>query len=333
MALSDITRKTARSDLRSRLGKLTSEEFPDAELNHWLNLGQFDTFLRLTGISDIWYGTTQTISITAAANAITAISLAGNYGADKIAKMIKLVTASDVLIPFVRDTDINAMLTNSNYDSSYGCHWFGEKLYIFVGYSATALSSNSSVLYFIRKPDEMTGDSNVYTLQFTGNSGDGKYFRIWLGDRYVTVYGRTTPPVNAAYDGIVFQCSATAANEGAALRAALGIAFPSGSGVTIGGSTDTCTITGATKVENVDTSNLTFTETTSTCMDVPTEYVDLAIMSAMSKALFKLNMIGEKNQVDSDVASKFNDIRQMYSNEIQLTGMEKAPGQQSPRTR
>ncbi len=229
MALSDITLKQLRSDLRSRLGKMTTEEFTDAELNNWINIGQFETFVRLNGISDHWYGTTQTISITASAGTITAINLTNSYGADKISRIIKLVGPSGNLIPFCDTTEINGYLGNSNYDNSYACNWFGEKLYIFVGASATPLSSANCTLFFIRKPDELTSDSST--------------------------------------------------------------------------------------------------------LDIPTEFVDLAIMSAMSKALLKLNMLNEKATVDNDVASKFNDIRQMFSSEIQLMTAEKAPGVQTPRVK
>lgn len=232
MALSDITRKAARSDLRSRLAKLTVDEFTDVELNGWLNTAQFDVFVRLSSISDVWYGTKQAISLTAAQGAVTNIALASGYGADKIAKLKKLVLASGELVPFVGDSEVHSLKLNSNYDYSYAVCHFGEALDVFVGSSATALSSNSAYLYFIRKPDEMTADS--------------------------------------------------------------------GAGGTI---------------------------------DVPSEFYDLVILSALAKALFKLNMLGEKQAVDADIANKFNDIRSLYASEIQISQAEKVPGVQTPRMR
>lgn len=331
MALSDITRKSLRSDLRSRLNKLTTDEFSDAEINQWLNLGQFDVFLRLSTISDIWYGTTQTVSITATANTITSVDLSGNYGADKIAKIKKLVTSGNILIPFKDDTELTALLQLSGHTESYGVNWFGEKLYIFVGSAATALSSDSSTLYFIRKPDEMTADNNVHTILFTGQTTAATYFRIWLGDRFVTVYCRTTAETND--DSIFFLSNVTAATQATNLSNALNHAFPSGSGLTITVATATVTITGATNVQNMDIDNATFTATTETCLDVPSEFADLVIMSALSKALFKLNMLGEKQQVEADISQRFNDIRQLYSNEMQLMQAERLPGIQTPRNR
>jgi hypothetical protein len=83
----------------------------------------------------------------------------------------------------------------------------------------------------------------------------------------------------------------------------------------------------------VDIDNATFTATTETCLDVPSEFADLVIMSALSKALFKLNMLGEKQQVEADISQRFNDIRQLYSTEIQMLQTEKMPGIQTPRQR
>lgn len=330
MALSDITRKTARSDLRSRLAKMSTEEFQDAELNHWLNTAQFDVFIRLNAISDIWYGTSQTVSITAAAGAVTAVSLAGNYGADKVAKFKKLVLASGALVPFVGDSEVHSLQNNNNYDYSYAVNHFGEKLLVYVGTSATSLSSNSSTVYFIRKPDEMTADSNVHTILFTGQPTAGKYFKIWMGNYCVKVYARASAETND--DSIFFVTSAAAATNATNLSAALNHAFGTGTGITVSVDTATVTITGGS-VENVDIDNATFTATTSTALDIPTEFYDLVILSALSKALFKLNMLNEKTSVDADIARQFSDIRAMYGEEMQMLQAEKVPGVQTPRNR
>jgi len=328
MALSDITRKSARSDLRSRLAKLTTEEFQDAELNSWLNTAQFDVFVRLNAISDTWYGTSESVSITAAAGAVTAISLAGNYAADKVAKFKKLINAAGALIPFVSDNEVHSLQNNSNYDYSYAVNHFGEKLLVYVGSSATALSSNASTLYFIRKPNEMTADSNTTTILFTGQPTAGTYFKVWFGNYNVNVYARASAETND--DSIFFVTSATAATNATNLNAALNHAFGTGSGVTATVDSATVTITGAS-VANVNINNATFTNTVSTYLDVPTEFYDLVILSALSKALFKLNMLGEKQTVDADIARQFTDIRAMYGEEMQMMQVEKAPGVQTPR--
>ena len=329
MALSDISRKSLRSDLRSRLAKMTVEEFSEAELNSWLNTAQFDVFVRLSGISDIWYGTKKAITLTAAAG-VTSIPLAGDYAPDKISKLKKLVLASGELVPFVTDNEVHSYRLNSNYDYSYSACHFGEYLDMFVGASATALSNNAAYLYFIRKPDEMTADDNVNTILFTGQPTAGKYFRVWMGNRFVNVYARAS--AETSDDSIFFVTSVTAATNATNLAAALTHAF-TGSGITATADTATVTITGATAVQNVDVNNATFAATTSVCCDVPTEYVDLVVMSALSKALFKLNMLGEKQTVDADISNRFNDIRALYSSEIQLQQAEKVPGVQTPRMR
>jgi len=336
MALSDVIRKVVRSDLRSRLNKFSTEDFSDAELNQWLNLGQFETFVRLSSISDVWYGSTQTMTLgTAAAGTVSAHALAGSYGADKIAKIQRLITSTSILVPFASFNDLYSLLQNSNYDGSYGVSWYGEKLYVFVGASASALTSNACTLFFIRKPDEMLGDGSTFSIVSGAVlTGNGKMFNIWIGNQSVKVTARTT--LGTTSEGIAYQDSATASVKATNIYNALLASFPVGSGITLDNSTPgTVLISGGgiTDVQNVDGANLTFTTTVNACVDVPTEFVDLVIMSALSKALLKLNMMGEKSQVEADIASKFNDIRSLYANEMQLMQIEKTPGLQSPRNR
>jgi hypothetical protein len=230
MALSDITRKTLRSDLQSRLNEIAPDKFSAEELNHWINMSQFDVALRLSAISNIWYGEKQSINLSSAtADAVTEIGLPSNATGADIMKIIKVVEAtSAAIVPFVEDNKIHSLKGNSNYDSSHYCNWFGENLYVFRGTSAAALSASSEI-YVIRKPDEMTTDSGT--------------------------------------------------------------------------------------------------------MDVPTEYYDLVVLSSMAKAMSKLNMIGVKQQLDSDVAQKFNEIRALYAQEVQIGALEERPGVQTPRNR
>jgi len=68
-------------------------------------------------------------------------------------------------------------------------------------------------------------------------------------------------------------------------------------------------------------------------MDVPTEFYDLVILSAMSKATQKLNILQLKQSVDASVAAKYSDIRAAYSQEVQQDMVEEAPGVQTPRMR
>ncbi|MAC53185.1 MAG: hypothetical protein CME31_11655 [Gimesia sp.] len=229
MALSDITLKQIRSDLQSRLDDVAPNKFGKEELNYWINMSQFDVAMRLSVISNIWYGTTQTVSVTASANAITTVSLTGNYAPTKIMKIVKWVLSNNTVIPFVEDTKLHTMLANSNYDSSYAANWFGESLYVFVGTSATALSANSTTLYFLRKPDEMTTDAGT--------------------------------------------------------------------------------------------------------LDAPTEYYDIIVLSAMAKAMSKVNMMANKATAERDVAAKLNEVRTLYGLEAQVEAAEEAVGVQTPRLR
>jgi|TARA_Y100000310_G_scaffold315261_1_gene365590 hypothetical protein len=230
MALSDITLKTLRSDLQSRLNEIAPDKFSKEELNHWVNMSQFDVAMRLSAISNIWYGDKQTIDLSsAAADAVTEISLPANATGADIMKIIKIVDGtSGAIVPFVEDNKIHSLKSNSNYDSAHYCNWFGEKVYVFRGTSGSGLSATSEI-YVIRKPDEMTSDSGT--------------------------------------------------------------------------------------------------------MDVPTEYYDLVVLSAMAKATSKLNMIGVKQQLDADVAQKFNEIRALYAQEVQVSALEERVGVQTPRNR
>ncbi len=334
MALSDISLKTARSDLRSRLGKLTTEEFSDVELRQWLNYGQFDVFLRLSSISDIWYGTTQTIILgTALAGQISAHSLSGNYAPTKIAKIIKLVTSTDVLIPFKSDSEIHALLLNTNYESDYAANWFGEKLYIFVGANATALTNDAATLYFIRKPDEMVSDTSVWTTVLASVVA-GNTFNVQYGGATITftcVANQTALDTGVSTDqGAFFVVGATDTDTAANLVNAINNVF--GSEISASSNNATLTVNGAAKISG-STTFTNITEAMPAYVDVPSEFVDLVVMSAISKALFKLNMMGEKQQVEQDIVARFNDIRSLYQNEMQYMQLEKQPGIQTGRNR
>jgi hypothetical protein len=237
MALSDITRKLARSDLRARLAKVTTEELNDSELNQWLNMGQFDTSTRLSAISDHWYGSSVTGTDVSAhsAGAVTALTLPAGALATNVAKFKSVVgggasaSFNGKLIPWCRFEELHGKLDSSLYDNEWAVSWFGEKLYFFWGTSVT-MTSGTVDIYFVRKADEMTADSGA--------------------------------------GGVV---------------------------------------------------------------DVPTEYVDLVILYAQSRALNKLNMLGEKNEVDQDIAQRLADIRSQYANEAAIFNAEKQPGVQTPR--
>jgi len=79
MALSDISRKEARSDVLARLDMIEADAVIEEEINLWLDKAQFDYFVRMGALVEKWYGKNETVSVTALAGAITQIALTGNY--------------------------------------------------------------------------------------------------------------------------------------------------------------------------------------------------------------------------------------------------------------
>ena len=227
MALNETSLRTIRSDLAARLDDIAPNNFSEEELNYWLNLSQQDVARRLSSIANLWYGTSESISLTATNNSITTVSLTGNYAATKVMKFVKLILANGTNVPFIEDFRIHTLLSNTAYDGSYFVNWFGENLYLFVGSSATALSGNSATLFFIRKPTDMSTDAST--------------------------------------------------------------------------------------------------------VDVPLEYQDLVVLSALSKAATKLNMQGIKQIAEQDLNNKLNEVRNVYALDTQVKQVEEPHGVQTPR--
>jgi hypothetical protein len=336
MALSDVSRRAARSDLRARLAQYTQVDLNDGELNKWLDLGQFDVFLRLSQISNIWYGTRKSISLTVTpgtTGAVTAHTLTGTYAPDKIHKLTKLILASGELVPFVEDDVINSLPYSSTYDYSYAVNWYGEDLYVFAGRSATALASNAASLYFIRKPDEMQADTSVWQATLTSVIA-GNYLDIEYGGlihRFTCcANAKTIDSGDNADQGTWFAVGASDAFTTINLDAAIANTFQNAIDATYIG--NVMLISGASRVSGSATF-ASITESVSSYVDVPTEYVDLVIMSAMSKAMTKLNQLQAKQGIDQSIAEAFNEIRGSYSSDIQAKQVENAPGIQTPRMR
>lgn len=236
MALSTKTLKQLRSDLRSRIGKLTQDEISDSELNYWLNLGQYDIASRLSVISDQWYGASEgTIDVSAIVHGTVDTITLGTDTAIAASGIMKLVAVigdgggvAGKVIPWKSLEELHNMATSSMYDTDYGVAHFGEDLYLFFGASFT-MTSASIGIYYMRKPTEMASDSST--------------------------------------------------------------------------------------------------------VDVPTEFADLVVLSALARALGKLNMTSNKQEVDADISAKLNDIRGLYANEVQQLQFENMPGTQTPRKR
>lgn len=237
MALSNITRKQARGDLRSRLAQVTPDPLNDGELNYWLNMGQQDVALKLSAMSDHWYGTSlvqnggTAIDVsTHTVGEINSVSMVSGILSTEIMKLkFAIGDGGDIdgkQIPMTRLEDLYNMPGLSNCDNFFSMAHHGERLYFFWG-ADVSVSAGTVDIFFTRKPTDMTLDTSY--------------------------------------------------------------------------------------------------------VDVPTEYVDLVIMYAQTRALSKLQMLDRKAQVDNEIAAKINDIRAVYASDIQLMQLEKTPGVQTPR--
>lgn len=154
MALSNITLKEARSDILARIAQTESEVPGDEEIRIWLNRETFNIVSVLLTVLEKWYGQPEAISVTAPVG-ITAVSLTGDYGLDKISRIVKFIKSDGDPYDLIEFDRLEKISKNPNFDNSYMFAWFGPNLYVFVGASATALSTDASTFYFIRKPVEM----------------------------------------------------------------------------------------------------------------------------------------------------------------------------------
>lgn len=325
MALSDITRKAARSDVLSRLDQVENDGVENSEINLWLDKAQFEFFTRLGILADKWYGTKQTVTLPASvsAGAITAVPLTGDYGLEKIAKITKWILADgSTVIKEVEYKKLEYMLGNSNYDETYAYSWHGANLYVFVGTSATAIDSNASVLHFTRKPDEMGGDNNVFTVTFASAVEDDTI--DVNGIQFVAKDSATTELAN-------FSTAGTDTQGGDNFEDVLENVFQSLTGVSAASAAGVVTITGAKNVTSSNGTRLAVAATVASMVDVPTEYIDLVVMGAQARALGKLNMTDKKNVVENQLAQRYGEIHQLFGEAIQVMNLESNAGVQTPR--
>ena len=170
MALSNITRKQARGDLRSRLAQVTPDPINDGELNYWLNMGQQDVALKLSSMSDHWYGTSlvqnggTAISVSAhTTGAVNSISMASGMLSTEIMKLkFGIGDGGDIdgkQIPMTRLEDLYNMPSLSNCDSFYSMSHHGERLYFFWG-ADVSVSAATVDVFFTRKPADMSADTD-----------------------------------------------------------------------------------------------------------------------------------------------------------------------------
>ena len=323
MPLWDITRKQARSDVLVRLDMVESDAVIGEEINVWLDKAQFDYFVRMGVLVEKWYGKEETISITALAGAITQIALENNYAPEKIASITKFILANgSTNYRPVEYKKLEYMLGITTFDNTYAFAWYGTNLHIFVGTSATALSTDNSVLHFIRKPDEMGGDSNVFTVTFASA----------VQDDTIDVDGiRFTARDAATTEKADFITTGTDTQDGDNFEDVLENIFTSVTGVSATSSAGVVTITGAKTVISSNGTRLAVAATVASMVDVPTEHVELVIMGAQARALGKLGRIPERQVVEGKIAQGYTDIYTLYGVAIQTMQGEAAAGIQTPR--
>jgi len=238
MALSTITRGQARSDLRSRLGNVTSEKLVDDELNYWLHIAQIDIASRLSSISAQWYGEEETgIDLSSlTAGSVVSVTLSSPAPSAILRPVLIVGTAGVIdgaLIPWSRLEEIYSYVGMTTYTEHTSAALHGSKLYFYTGSGLTVAGTEDATFFYIKKPD--------------------------------AIYGGAT--------------------------------------------------------------------TDSTNLDVPDEYVDLVIMHAQGKAYQKLGAVQQKADVDQDINTRLNDVRQAFAHEMQMFNTEMPQGQQTPRLR
>ncbi len=327
MALSEVTRKQARSDVYLRIDEVGSTDLIDDEINLWLDRGQYDFFNRMSSLVEKWYGKNETISSISPSNgAVTQVALTGNYAATKIAKIVKFVHADGTTIWHPTEFGkLEHMLGNSTYDSHYAYAWFGENLHVFVGTSAGSISSNASVLHFIRKPTALGGDTNVFTITVSDYSSIAANATITI-DGVEFIEKQSSTPEVADWKQETGNTE-TAAN----INDVIDAVFSSTSNITTSDSTGTVTVTGAKTVTSSDSTRLTVAASTAAMLDVPSEYVDLPIMYAQARALGKFNSMAEMAVVERELEGRYSAIHALYGEAIQLKALEERAGIQTPR--
>ncbi len=145
MALSSVTLETLRNDLRARLPAENRDQILDSELNRFLNLGQFDVAVKISGINSIWYGTKSTVTISSSEIDLSSLD---------IMRIIKLVDQTNGPVPFYDERYFDELGKNFAYDSIRAVSHFGTVLDVYEGASAPTVGTLK--LYYYRRPVDMT---------------------------------------------------------------------------------------------------------------------------------------------------------------------------------
>jgi hypothetical protein len=158
-ANNSVVREEARADLRIRLNELSEREFSDDELNHWLNLGQYDAWMQLKQITSIWYGKTGNVTLIASPGI-------GDGGVGPLpgdCGEIKKVLISGVFIPVIDVKDFEGFQGNNLYSSVDFCAQRGQELIV------TQTASGTAVVYYIAQPAELAADGTYIQVPLEHN--------------------------------------------------------------------------------------------------------------------------------------------------------------------
>lgn len=166
MALSTITRGQARSDVRSRLGNVTSETLVDDELNYWLSLAQTDIASRLSAISAQWYGEEKVdLAIASATSGGVKSYVLSDPAPSVIMKPLLVVGTAGIfdgeLIPWSRLEDLYSYVNMTTYSNHLSVALHGASLYFFVGEDLTPTAGDEVSFFYIRKPTAIFGGATT----------------------------------------------------------------------------------------------------------------------------------------------------------------------------
>jgi len=155
VALQDL--KTLRSLLRSRIGEPSEVKFTNVELNTIISAGQFDVARRLLKINKSWLADNTNINITS--GVATLPTDCGDIEAVVSSDMVNYGSFKELPLSSAGlHENIFHQLRNMN-NSGYFLH-VGDELH-FVGESPWDTLPPSVIIYYIRKPIELSADTDL----------------------------------------------------------------------------------------------------------------------------------------------------------------------------
>jgi len=148
-ANNSVQLQEARADLRIRLDEIAEREFRDEELDRWINLGQYDTWLQLKQITSIWYGKNAQVAIA---------GYTGTLPAD--CGDIKKCVYEGTLLPMIDYKDLEGY----RYSSIYGSRDFVAQRGQQIITTASGLIATGLYVYYYAKPAELTSDTDYLNV-------------------------------------------------------------------------------------------------------------------------------------------------------------------------